>query len=52
MPQARWLPPSGDYGSVTSCHLTVAVRVKVGDPKTDQELTTRTPCWHPEEKAP
>ena len=25
---------------------------KGGDPKTDQEGTTRTPGWHPEEKAP
>ena len=50
--QARWLPPSGDCGSVASCHLTMADRVKGGDPKTDQEGTTRTPGWHPEEKAP
>ena len=30
----------------------MADRVKGGDPKTDQEGTTRTPGWHPEEKAP
>ena len=49
--QARWLPPSGDCGSVASCHLTVADRVKGGGPKTDQEVKTRTLGWHPEENA-
>ena len=42
--------PLGDCGSVASCHLAMADRVKGGDPKIDQEVTTRTPGWHPEEK--
>ena len=38
---AGYLPP-GTVGQWPPCHLTMADRVKGGDPKTDQEGTTRT----------
>ena len=48
--QARWLPPFGDCGSVATCPVQWRTVHEGGDPKTDQEGTTRTPGWH-EEKA-
>ena len=47
--QARWLPPSEDCGSVATCPVQWRAVRKGGDPITDQEGTTRTPGWHPEE---
>ena len=49
--QARWLPPSRDCGSVATCSVQWWTVRKGGDPKTDQEGTTRTPGWHSEENA-
>ena len=47
---AGYLPP-GTVGQWPPATLQWRTVRKGGDPKTDQEGTTRTPGWHPEEKA-
>ena len=49
--QARWLPPSGDCGSVASCHLTMAHRAqgrrpenRPGGDDSDPGLASRRDC--------